>query len=128
MALWADYDSAGGEQHNQRFTLAEIQDGKFSVGNQGGKELSEQSPDNSKCVPDKQSVVDDSLLQHSTPSGFTLEEVLMLGDFPDYAVLSGVPLPKAYPEFDIRTAKPRLYRPIRWAYHQTMSFKKMEPD
>ncbi|KAF8242653.1 hypothetical protein K440DRAFT_106500 [Wilcoxina mikolae CBS 423.85] len=56
------------------------------------------------------------------------QEIAIYGDFPDYATLSGVPLPKPYTEFDIVKALPRPYRPFRWAYHQTMSFKKMEPD
>ena len=55
-----------------------------------------------------------------TPTGFSLEEVRVLGDFPDYATLSGVPLPQAYEKFDIEKANPRPYRPFRWAYHQTM--------
>jgi hypothetical protein len=55
-----------------------------------------------------------------TPTEFTKEEIEALGDFPDYATLSGVPLPQAYEEFVIEKAKPRPYRPLRWAYHQTM--------
>ncbi|KAE9983343.1 hypothetical protein BLS_004553 [Venturia inaequalis] len=63
-----------------------------------------------------------------TPCEFSAEEIKALGDFPDYATLSGVPLPKPYPEFDIKKALPRPYRPFRWAYHQTMSISKMETD
>ncbi|KAL4920877.1 hypothetical protein BDW62DRAFT_220350 [Aspergillus aurantiobrunneus] len=63
-----------------------------------------------------------------TPTGFSVAEVKALGDFPDYAALSGVPLPGAYGGFDIERALPRPYRPFRWAYHQTMSLTKMEPD
>ena len=55
-----------------------------------------------------------------TPMEVSLEEVEALGDFPDYASLSGFPLPEAYKEFDITKAIPRPYRPFRWAYHQTM--------
>lgn len=55
-----------------------------------------------------------------TPTGFSTEEIKALGDFPDYATLSGVPLPDPYPEFDIDRALPRPYRPFRWNYHQTM--------
>lgn len=55
-----------------------------------------------------------------TPTGFSIDEVKVLGDFPDYAALSGVPLPQAYESFDIELAIPRPYRPFRWAYHQTM--------
>lgn len=50
----------------------------------------------------------------------TPAEIAAYGNFPDYATLSGVPLPKAYPELDIAKALPRPYRPFRWAYHQTM--------
>jgi hypothetical protein len=54
------------------------------------------------------------------PCGFSVKEIKALGDFPDYATLSGVPLPKPYHDFDISKALPRPYRPFRWAYHQTM--------
>ncbi|KAF2852654.1 hypothetical protein T440DRAFT_488191 [Plenodomus tracheiphilus IPT5] len=63
-----------------------------------------------------------------TPCEFSIDEIKALGNFPNYAALSGVPLPQPYPEFDIKAALPRPYRPIRWAYHQTMSLTKMEPD
>ncbi|KAG0126487.1 hypothetical protein HOY82DRAFT_111153 [Tuber indicum] len=56
------------------------------------------------------------------------EEIESYGDFPDYAALTGVRLPAPYMEFDIKKALPRPYRPFRWAYHQTMSLTKMEPD
>lgn len=55
-----------------------------------------------------------------TPTGFSIDDIKALGDFPDYATLSGVPLPSPYPEHDIAKAKPRPYRPFRWSYHQTM--------
>lgn len=55
-----------------------------------------------------------------TPTEFSMAEVAALGDFPDYAKLSGVPLPDAYKQFNIDTALPRPYRPFRWPYHQTM--------
>lgn len=55
-----------------------------------------------------------------TPTGISLGQVKTLGDFPDYAKLSGVPLPEPYHEFDIENALPRPYRPYRWPYHQTM--------
>jgi hypothetical protein len=55
-----------------------------------------------------------------TATEFTKEEVAELGDFPDYAELSGVPLPKVYEGFNVETARPRPYRPFRWEYHQTM--------
>jgi hypothetical protein len=63
-----------------------------------------------------------------TPTEFTVEEIKALGDFPDYAALSGVPLPQAYKEFDINKAKPRPYRPFRWAYHQTMCMQIRAPN
>jgi hypothetical protein len=56
----------------------------------------------------------------SSATGFTPEEIQMIGHFPDYAELSGVPLPKPCLEFKIETALPRPYRPFRWVYHQTM--------
>jgi hypothetical protein len=55
-----------------------------------------------------------------TPTGFSINDITALGDFPDYATLSGVPLPSPYAEHDIEKAKPRPYRPFRWSYHQTM--------
>ena len=61
-----------------------------------------------------------------TPTGFSVDEIKSLGDFPDYAKLSGIPLPDAYPEFDIDKALPRPYRPFRWSYHQTMC--KFKPE
>lgn len=61
-------------------------------------------------------------------AGFSVQEIKALGDFPDYTTLSGVPLPEAYQGFDVDKAKPRPYRPFRWAYHQTMSLTKLEPD
>lgn len=59
-----------------------------------------------------------------TPCEFSIAEIKDLGDFPDYAALSGVPLPRPYPDFDIKKALPRPYRPLRWAYHQTMCKKR----
>jgi hypothetical protein len=73
----------------------------------------------------RQSVAIDVAFEHAnpkayTPCEFSAAEIKALGDLPDYATLSGVPLPKAYHEFDIKTARPRPYRPFRWSYHQTM--------
>jgi hypothetical protein len=59
-----------------------------------------------------------------TPCEFSVKQIKALGDFPDYAALSGVPLPQPYPDFDIKKAIPRPYRPFRWAYHQTMCKKR----
>ncbi|KAF9874923.1 hypothetical protein CkaCkLH20_07617 [Colletotrichum karsti] len=61
-------------------------------------------------------------------SGFSVDDIRSLGDFPDYAKLSGVPLPSPLKDFNIDEAKPRPYRPFRWAYHQTMSLTKMDTD
>ncbi|KAF7587116.1 hypothetical protein BBP40_007707 [Aspergillus hancockii] len=63
-----------------------------------------------------------------TPTGFSITEIKALGDFPDYAKLSGVPLPQVYPDFKIDSALARPYRPFRWGYHQTMSLTKLETD
>ncbi|KAI9710847.1 MAG: hypothetical protein M1828_002019 [Chrysothrix sp. TS-e1954] len=63
-----------------------------------------------------------------TPTGFALDEVRKLGDFPNYSALSGVPLPSAYTNFDLSKAEFRPYRPFRWPYHQTMSLTKLEAD
>lgn len=85
-----------------------------------GKELGQQPPDYSKLTPDKDTPTAEKYSDHVTSTGFTVEEIERLGDFPDYAALSGVPAPKPYKEFDINKAVPRPYRPFRWAYHQTM--------
>ncbi|KAJ5726082.1 uncharacterized protein N7483_007439 [Penicillium malachiteum] len=61
-------------------------------------------------------------------TGFSVGEIRALGNFPDYAKLSGVPLPTPVFDFDLKKALPRPYRPFRWAYHQTMSLKRLEPD
>ncbi|KAL4961837.1 heme-dependent oxidative N-demethylase family protein [Aspergillus stella-maris] len=63
-----------------------------------------------------------------TPTGFSTADLEALGNFPDYATLSGVPLPEKYEGFDIEKALPRPYRPFRWAYHQTMSLTKLETN
>jgi hypothetical protein len=55
-----------------------------------------------------------------TPTGFSTAEINAMGDFPAYDILSGVPLPQPYANFDPAKALPRPYRPFRWAYHQTM--------
>lgn len=63
--------------------------------------------------------------RHANPStfnftSFSVGEIRRLGDFPDYAKLSGVPLPEPLKSFNVDKAMPRPYRPFRWAYHQTM--------
>ncbi|KAF3902883.1 hypothetical protein AA313_de0208401 [Arthrobotrys entomopaga] len=59
---------------------------------------------------------------------YTPFEIASFGRFPDYSTLSGVPPPTPYTNFNITTAKPRPYRPFRWAYHQTMALSKLDPD
>ncbi|KAJ5711142.1 hypothetical protein N7488_005298 [Penicillium malachiteum] len=53
-------------------------------------------------------------------TGFSVGEIYALGSFPDYAKLSGVPLPTPVPDFNLTKALPRPYRPFRWAYHQNI--------
>ncbi|KAE8316245.1 hypothetical protein BDV41DRAFT_585636 [Aspergillus transmontanensis] len=55
-----------------------------------------------------------------SPTGFSNDDVICLGRFPDYATLSGVRLPEPQPDFNIHTAIAQPYRPIRWPYNQTM--------
>ncbi|RDA94756.1 hypothetical protein CP533_6769 [Ophiocordyceps camponoti-saundersi (nom. inval.)] len=57
-------------------------------------------------------------------SGFTVGEVRALGNFPDYAKLSGVRLPFPIDDFEVEKAVPRPYRPFRWPYHQTMGMNR----
>lgn len=38
----------------------------------------------------------------------------------DYFELTGMAPPEPLPNFDIKKAKARPYRPFRWEYHQTM--------
>lgn len=63
-----------------------------------------------------------------TPTGFSKSDIEALGDFPDYASLSGVPNPQPYRDYNLSTAQHRPYRPFRWPYHQTMSLQKLDPD
>jgi len=55
-----------------------------------------------------------------TPTGFSTEEIKAMGDFPAYDILTEVPLPQPYANFDPARALPRPYRPFRWQYFQTM--------
>lgn len=57
----------------------------------------------------------------------TPAEIAAFGRFPDYAALSGVPLPCPYHNFNIATACARPYRPFRWPYHQTMCMPPSPP-
>lgn len=55
-----------------------------------------------------------------TPMGFSTDEIRVLGDFPNYNILTDVPDPAPYKDFNPVKALARPYRPFRWAYHQTM--------
>ncbi|KAF2015459.1 hypothetical protein BU24DRAFT_346598 [Aaosphaeria arxii CBS 175.79] len=113
---------------SRRFTLAEIQSNLQTITGKP-QDAFLASPPNSKtaCLPLNASYLD-AKEPLFTPCEFSTEEIKALGDFPDYSLLSGVPLPSSYPEFDITKALPRPYRPFRWNYHQTMSLTKLEPD
>jgi hypothetical protein len=105
---------------SRRLALADLTDNRFSVGGKSGKGLSEIPHNTDKSLPDDRNVLAPQYKKYSTPTGFTVEEIKALGNFPDYATLSGVPLPAPYTDFDIKTAMSRPYRPFRWSYHQTM--------
>jgi hypothetical protein len=93
---------------------------KLAISTSGGHESRKGSLASSTVIPFT-SPIDDCLSPNTyTPTEFTTEEILALGDFPDYAELSGVPLPEPYKEFIFEKALPRPYRPFRWSYHQTM--------
>lgn len=108
---------------HRRSALAELKPNALKGPGPTVQELSERPPNYTPLVPDKAVCNTDAMLHHTTPTGFTIEEIRRLGDFPDYATLSGMPLPNPYREFDIKAALPRPYRPYRWPYHQTMCKK-----
>ncbi|PVI06376.1 hypothetical protein DM02DRAFT_667625 [Periconia macrospinosa] len=110
---------------SRRFVLADIP-GLTSKLGKTAEQLT-MSPEKREDVPFLTELEDakDTMI---TPCGFSVEEIKALGDFPDYATLSGIPPPQPYLDFDLAKAKPRPYRPFRWAYHQTMSLTKLEPD
>ncbi|KAF2197453.1 hypothetical protein GQ43DRAFT_203916 [Delitschia confertaspora ATCC 74209] len=113
---------------SRRFTLAEIQSNLPTTFEKSKDALALSLPVSTKtCLPLATSYFKAKTTLF-TPTGFSTEEIKALGDFPDYAILSGVPLPQPYHDFNITKALPRPYRPFRWAYHQTMSILKMEPD
>lgn len=105
---------------HRREALADLPPNSMAGPGLSASELSRQPPDYSRLTPDKDVSDSDDVLQHTTPTGFTVEEIRRLGAFPDYATLSGIPLPSPYETFNIETAMPRPYRPYRWPYHQTM--------
>ncbi|KAF2180702.1 hypothetical protein K469DRAFT_591203 [Zopfia rhizophila CBS 207.26] len=113
---------------SRRFTLFELQSSFPSILGKSRDGLVASPPESRKaCLPLTTSYLD-AKAPMFTPCEFSTEEIKALGNFPDYATLSGVPLPRPYHEFDIKKARPRPYRPFRWAYHQTMSLTKLEPD
>ncbi|KAG8166854.1 hypothetical protein KVR01_002543 [Diaporthe batatas] len=83
-----------------------------------------------KCaLPSTRAVNWDQDDLYYTPTGFSTHDIRALGRFPDYSVLTGVPYPKPHgPEFDIKKATFRPFRPFRWPYHQTMAHYKFDPD
>lgn len=105
---------------HRRATLAQLHPQALQGPGRSLAELSRLPPDYTKLTPDKSIADGDDLLKHTTATGFTVEEIKRLGDFPDYATLSGIPLPSPYTTFDIERAMARPYRPFRWPYHQTM--------
>ncbi|KAK8160657.1 hypothetical protein IWX90DRAFT_274448 [Phyllosticta citrichinensis] len=113
---------------SRRFVLAEL-DSASALSEKLGKPVHKLADEPSAMTPQ---ALDENILTTDrtvyTATGFSSDEIKALGDFPDYEKLSGVPLPKAWPEFDINKAKPRPYRPFRWAYHQTMSLSKLDTD
>lgn len=104
----------------RREALAELSADAMKGPGRSTTQLSQIPPDYTKRLPSEEVWDDDKFADHVTATGFSLEEIKRLGDFPDYAALSGVPLPREYEGFQISTAKARPYRPLRWAYHQTM--------
>lgn len=105
---------------SRREALADLPSDALKGPGKSAKELSQVPPDYSKRLPSENAWDPETQAGHATATGFTLEEIKRLGDFPDYAALSGVPLPAECKGFDITKAKPRPFRPLRWAYHQTM--------
>lgn len=105
---------------SRRCALAEIQSSLPSLLGKSRDALVASPPESrTACLPLTTSYLD-AKTPMFTPCEFSTEEIKALGDFPDYATLSGVPLPRPYHEFDIKKAQPRPYRPFRWNYHQTM--------
>ena len=105
---------------SRRHTLAELDCDLPSILGRSRDVLANSPPDSrTSCLPFTKSYLDTRKPMY-TPCEFSTDEIKALGDFPDYATLSGVPLPRPYHQFDINKAHPRPYRPFRWAYHQTM--------
>lgn len=113
-----DYSSAF--PPSRREALADLPSPAMKGPGRSATQLSQLPPDYTKRLPSEDVWDADRFVDHVTATGFSLEEIKRLGDFPDYAALSGVPLPREYEGFQISTAKARPYRPLRWTYHQTM--------
>jgi hypothetical protein len=105
---------------SRRHTLAEIQSELPRKLNKPREELTASPPNSRTDLYPWATCCDDVESNCFTSTEFAKDEIKALGDFPDYASLSGVPLPQPYHGFDINKARPRPYRPFRWAYHQTM--------
>lgn len=105
---------------SRREALADLPPDALKGPGKSATQLSQTPPDYTKRLPSEEVWDADKFADHVTATGFSLEEIKRLGDFPDYATLSGVPLPRECEGFEISTAKARPYRPLRWAYHQTM--------
>jgi hypothetical protein len=105
---------------SRRHALADLPSAAMQGPDESAEALARIVPDYELRAPSEETWDADESPDHVTATGFSLREIKRLGDFPDYAALSGFPLPQKYEGFDIATAKARPYRPIRWAYHQTM--------
>lgn len=105
---------------SRRHVLAEIPSALPSILGKSAAQLAESPSDSRTNLQPFDVHVKDLTSPKYTATEFSTAEIKALGNFPDYAALSGVRLPEPYTEFDINKAKPRPYRPFRWNYHQTM--------
>ena len=117
----ADPDYADIFCPSRRCCLPELAE-SYSASNQKILIGAEPSPEclRKDCLPTTESYDLNNADPKYTPTGFSTEEIKAMGDFPAYDILSGVPLPQPYENFDPVKAIARPYRPFRWAYHQTM--------
>jgi LPXTG-motif cell wall-anchored protein len=105
---------------SRRFTLAQVAPDIIVQFPQAEGSLLQSTPEKRpQCIP-IDVPFDQADSKAMSPTEFSVEEIKALGDFPDYATLSGVPLPEPYENFNLEKALPRPYRPFRWQYHQTM--------